>query len=134
MLQIDTLDFSDLLYDDPAALAESSQLFKIGVLLAQIALGRSNISPWSEDCDGKKDKMQLLSEIERAKGVQYCKAAAHCLQHHQTQPQFEGPEKYSAPHFAKWEEYLIDFLQEFHAQVYSRQVTSQGHNRIANIS
>lgn len=134
MLQIDTLDFGDLLSDDPAALAESSQLFKIGVLLAQIALDRSNISPWSEDCGGEIDKVPLLSEIERSMGAQYCKATAYCLKDRQPQQQFEGPEKYSAPHFAKWEEYLTDFLQDFHAQVFSREVTCQGHDRIANIS
>lgn len=134
VLEIQTLDFSDLLFDDPTALAENSQLFKIGVLLMEIALDKTDFSSRIEDRGKEIDTIRLLPEIERSMGAQYCMATAFCLQHRQPHAQFGGPEKYSSPHFEKWETYLTDFLLEFYSQVFSRRVISASHVTIANVS
>lgn len=119
-LETQTLEFDDLLFEDPTALAESSQLFKIGVLLMEIALDKTDFPSRIEDRGKEIDTIRLLPKIERSMGTQYCKATAFCLHHRQPHAQFMGPEKYNSPHFEEWESYLTDFLLDFYAQVFSR--------------
>ena len=124
MLEIQTLDFTDLLFDDSEALAETSQLFRIGVLLMEIALDKTDFLSNLEDRGQHLDSIRLLPEIEQSMGAQYCKATAFCLQHRQPRAQFRGPEKYKSTCFDDWKSYLAEFLQDYHSQVFLRYVMS----------
>jgi hypothetical protein len=123
ILGIQTLDFSDLLSDDPGALAETSQLFRIGVLLMEIALIEPDFSPRAEDYRHDAERIRKLPLIEQSMGTQYCKATAFCLQDRQPRGRFRGPEKYMSEQFDDWESYLAEFLQEYHSQVFLRYTT-----------
>ena len=124
MLEIQTLDINDLLFDDPGALAETSQLFRIGVLLMEIALDEPDYSSRTEDYGHDAERISKLPLIEQAMGTQYCKATAFCLQHRPPRRRFRGPEKYDSKHFDDWKSYLAEFLQEYHSQVFLRYVLS----------
>ena len=121
VLEVQTVDHNDMLLDDPGALAETSQLFRLGILLMEIALDESSrYSPFENhgyDADGIISK---LPSIEQAMGTQYCKATAFCLQHRQLKHRFQGPEKYEGKNFDQWESYLAEFLLEYYSQVFLR--------------
>ncbi|KAL8685674.1 MAG: hypothetical protein Q9224_005724, partial [Gallowayella concinna] len=86
ILRTPTSDLEDLLSDDPAALSEKAQLFRLGILLIEIALGLE------DDLERRKDPVMLdhtvrarerfhsLPQVEKAMGLQYCTATAFCLQ------------------------------------------------------
>ena len=120
VLEVQTVDPHDLLFDDPGALAETSQLFRIGILLMEIALGEPNRSSWIEDDGHDVEWISKLPLIEQSMGIQYCKATAFCLQHRQPKNRFRGPEKYQSENFVEWESYLAGFLLEYHSQVFLR--------------
>lgn len=120
MLETQTLDLSDLLFDDPEALTETTQLFRIGVLLMEIALEIPGPARRIEDNRYDIDLISRLPLIEQSMGAQYCKATAFCLQYRQPQTRFQGLEKYSSSYFKDWESYLSDFLQDYHSQVFLR--------------
>ena len=120
MLEIQTLDLNDLLFDDPGALTETLQLFRIGVLLMEIALDSPDRARRIEDNGHDYDHMSRLPQVEQIMGAQYCTATAFCLQPRQLQTRFQGPEKYRSSHFEDWESYLSDFLQDYHSQVFLR--------------
>ena len=121
ILEVQTVDHHDLLLDDPGALAETSQLFRIGILLMEIALDEPNRSSRFEDHVHDADRIiSKLPLIEQSMGTQYCKATAFCLQHRQQKHRFQGPEKYQGKNFGEWESYLTDFLLEYHSQVFLR--------------
>ena len=120
MLEVQTLDHHDMLSDDPGALAETTHLFRIGILLMEIALdepnGHSRI-----DNDGHDEAwISKLPLIERAMGTQYCKATAFCLQYRQPNYRFRGPEKYQGENFVEWQSYLAGFLREYYLGVFIR--------------
>ena len=121
VLEVQTVDHHDLLLDDPGALAETSQLFRIGILLMEIALDEPNRSFHNEY--HKHDVERIISKlplIEQSMGTQYCKATAFCLQNRQQKHRFQGPEKYEVKNFDQWESYLTGFLLEYHSQVFLR--------------
>lgn len=118
MLDIQPLDFTDLLLDDHEALLESSQLFRIGLLLMEIALDKQ-IDPSLLSSD-KMHYVHLLFEVEQAMGPEYCRATAFCLQRQRSHETFWGSDKYSGAHREKWESFLNRFLRDYYAQVYSR--------------
>ena len=121
ILEVQTVDHHDLLLDDPGALAETSQLFRIGILLMEIALDEPDRSSWIESDGYTAERIiSKLPLIEQSMGTQYCKATAFCLQHRQSKHQFQGPEKYQGKNFGEWESYLTDFLLEYHSQVFLR--------------
>ena len=124
VLEIQTLEFDDLLFDDPNALTEITQLFRIGILLMEIALNKSKLTPPLERDSDKMDAMKLLPQVEKNMGAQYCKATAFCLQLRQARSDLRGKEKYSSTHFHTWESYLAEFLQEYHTQVFLRYYSS----------
>ena len=120
MLEIQTLDFVDLLFDDPDALTETAQLFRLGILLMEIALERTDFSCRGGAREQELDVITFLPEVEQAMGGQYCKATAFCLQHRLPRPSLRGPERYSGPLFEEWERYLVEFLHDYHSQVFLR--------------
>lgn len=134
LLAIQTLDFSDLLFDDPEALAETSQLFRIGVLLIEIALGSATFSSRLEESNNKNDLISLLPVVEQSMGAQYCDATAFCLQQRIMNEDFRGPEKYDNDHFRSWESYLAEFLQGYYSHVYTRYANGDfAKNHLLNI-
>ena len=129
ILEVQTVDHHDLLLDDPGALAETTQLFRIGILLMEIALDEPNRSSRNENHEHDAERIiSKLPLIEQCMGTQYCKATAFCLQHRQPKHQFQGPEKYQGKAFGEWESYLTDFLLEYHSQVFLRYVFRAGSN------
>ena len=87
-----TLELKELVFDDPGALAETSQLFRLGVLLMEIALATSDSESQSAHLEQHDPKrISKLPLVERAIGASYCKATAYCLQHRTNR--FSGPEK-----------------------------------------
>ena len=133
-----TLDLEDLLHDDPTALAETSQLFRLGVLLMEIALGKQSLYSGSDETGQEADRISKLPLIEKSMGSSYCRATAFCLQHRQSGKPFRGgnyskgrksgnddkpyreAEKYEDPNFDDWQDYLAELLQQYHSQVYLR--------------
>ena len=133
-----TLDLEDLLYEDPTALAETSQLFRLGVLLMEIALGKPVLYSGSDDTGQEADRISKLPFIEKSMGSSYCRATAFCLQYRQSGKPFRGGnyskgrksgngdrpfrevEKYEDPNFDDWQNYLAELLQQYHSQVYLR--------------
>ena len=137
-LEMQTLDLEDLLHDDPGALAETSQLVRLGVLLMEIALDKPDLHSRSDEADQEADRISRLPLVEQSMGVQYCKATAFCLQYGSTSKPFkcrkhsgEGKpkldelpiretEKYRDANFDEWQSYLSTLLQQYHSQVYLR--------------
>ncbi|KAL8838708.1 MAG: hypothetical protein Q9205_004226 [Flavoplaca limonia] len=121
ILRTQTLELKDLVSDDPGALAETSQLFSLGVLLMEIALATSDAESQSAHLEQHDPKrISKLPLVERAMGASYCKATAYCLQHRTNR--FSGPEKYDGKLYTDWETYLAGFLQDYYSQVFLRQV------------
>lgn len=121
ILRTQTLELKELVSDDPGALAETSQLFRLGVLLMEIALATSDSESQSAHLEQHDPKrISKLPRVERAMGASYCKATAYCLQHRTNR--FSGPEKYEGKLYTDWETYLAGFLQDYYSQVFLREV------------
>ncbi|KAL9040811.1 MAG: hypothetical protein Q9180_001684 [Flavoplaca navasiana] len=124
MLRTPTSDLKDLLSDDPAAINETAQLFRLGILLIEIALGKEVDLEQTEDLVlpdhnvRARERLHRLPQVERAMGLQYCKATAFCLQHNEER--FSSPEKYEGKTHDAWERYLAEMLKDYHAQVFLR--------------
>ncbi|KAL8744467.1 MAG: hypothetical protein Q9190_003296 [Brigantiaea leucoxantha] len=137
-LETQTLDLEDLLYDDPGALAETSQLFRLGVLLMEIALDEPDLYSRSDETGQEADRIRKLPRVEQSMGAQYCKATAFCLQYRQSgkpfmsgkrlkdrklsndDKPFREADKYENSYFDDWQDYLAGLLQQYHSQVYLR--------------
>ncbi|KAL8732000.1 MAG: hypothetical protein Q9181_004100 [Wetmoreana brouardii] len=119
ILRTQNLDLRDLVSDDPGALAETSQLFRLGVLLMEIALETPDTDSQTAYLEHDHKRLAKLPLVERAMGVQYCKATAFCLQYRKQR--FSGPEKYDSKLYDDWETYLAGFLQDYYSQVLLRQ-------------
>ena len=78
----------DLLFDDAEALTEAPQLYRIGMLLAEIALDDPDSAMSTEESGHDRARTSLLPLIEQTIGPQYCKVAAFCLQGQQQQALF----------------------------------------------
>lgn len=118
ILEIQTLDVDDLVFEDPEALSEPSQLFRIGILLMEIALSDPHrASP--RDKQGF-ELSKLLPLVEQSMGSQYCKACAFFLQDRRSRPHFGRPDKYQDPVETGWNSYLTDLLQDYYSQAFIR--------------
>lgn len=120
VLTVQTLDLEELSFEDPEALTEPSQLFRIGVLLVQIALGNPEHSAPTEIEELGLSTSKMLTLVQQSMGSQYCKAAAFCLRDRRSTSQFGLPEKYQYPEKTGWEPYLLELLEDYHAQVFLR--------------
>lgn len=120
VLEVQTLDLDELSFEDPEALAEPSQLFRIGVLLVQIALSNpEHLVPREvQKFDLRTSKMLTL--VQQSMGPQYCKATAFCLHDRRSTSHFGRPEKYQYPEKTGWKPYLLELLEDYHAQVFLR--------------
>lgn len=120
VLEVQTLDLDELSFEDPVALAESSQLFRIGVLLVEIALNNPehSVPTEIEELDLRTSKMLTL--VQQSMGPQYCKATAFCLHDRRSASYFGRPEKYLYPEKTGWKPYLLELLEDYHAQVFLR--------------
>ena len=118
VLEVQTLDIEDLYFEDPSALSEYTQLFSIGLVLAEIALSDETNSASFHDPELRKSK--ILPLVERSMGSLYSGATAFCLQERRSAPNFERPEKYKYPEETGWTSFLTELLEDYHAQVFSR--------------
>lgn len=118
-LDVQILDLDELSFEDPQALTESSQLFRIGVLLVDIALGDKHPAP-TEIQESDLGTSKMLTLVQQSMGPQYCKATAFCLRDRRSISHFGLPEKYQYPEKTGWKSYLLELLEEYHAQVFLR--------------
>ena len=120
VLEVQTLDLEELSFEDPEALAEPSQLFRIGVLLVEIALNNPehSVPTGTQELDLRTSKMLTL--VQQSMGPQYCKATAFCLRDRRSTSSFGLPEKYRYPEKTGWKSYLLELLKDYHAQVFLR--------------
>ena len=120
VLEVQTLDLEELSFEDPEALAEPSQLFRIGVLLVEIALSNPehSVPTGTQELDLRTSKMLTL--VQQSMGPQYCKATAFCLRDRRSTSYFGLPEKYRYPEKTGWKSYLLELLEDYHAQVFLR--------------
>ncbi|KAL9602875.1 MAG: hypothetical protein Q9219_001571 [cf. Caloplaca sp. 3 TL-2023] len=123
MLRFPTYNPSELTSEDETALTEAAQLFRLGRLLVQIALGTEtdqvsqaiDESPW----------LCKLALVQRSMGYQYSRAAAFCLQYRK--PEFCDEAKYDSKaqgwwkgYSEKWKTYSIGILEDYYVQVILR--------------
>lgn len=120
VLKIQTLNVDDLAFDDPDALAESAQLFRIGVILMELALGTPDHEDESMIQDPYLARSRMLPLVHQSMGSQYCKATAFCLQLKDSPLSFGSPDKYMHPEETGWAWYLADLLEEYYAEVFVR--------------
>lgn len=123
VLEIQTLDIKDLVFDDPEALTETSQIFRIGVLLMEIALDKHESCSRGDEYANDAERISKLPLVEQYMGTQYCKATAFCLQNKSLRIRFQGPQKYDSKNYDEWELYLLELLQEYYSQVFLRSVS-----------
>ena len=120
VLEVQTLDLEELSFEDPEALTERSQLFHIGVLLVEIALGSPEHSAPTEVRGLDLRTSKMLTLVQQSMGPQYCKATAFCLRDRESTSRFGLPEKYQYPEKTGWKAYLLELLEDYHAQVFLR--------------
>ena len=134
--QID--DLENLPFYDSDALAESSQLFRLEILLMEIALDQSDLHSRSDESGQEASRISKLPVVEQRMGLQYCKAMAFCLHYRQCGKPYKSSkarssgrftnggilsrevEKYDDANFDGWQEYLAELLQQYYSQVYLR--------------
>ena len=120
VLEVQTLDLEELCFEDPEALTEPSQLFRIGVLLVEIALSNPEHSAPTEFQELDLRTSKMLTLVQQSMGAQYCKATAFCLRDRRSASDFGLPEKYVYPEKTGWQPYLLELLEDYHAQVFLR--------------
>lgn len=120
VLEVQTLDLDELSFEDPEALAEPSQLFRIGVLLVEIALSNPEHSAPTEIQELDLRTSKMLTLVQQSMGPQYYKATAFCLHDRRSTSHFGSPEKYQYPEKTGWKPYLLELLKEYHSQVFLR--------------
>ena len=120
VLEVQTLDLDELSFEDPEALAEPSQLFRIGLLLVEIALSNPEHSVPTETQKHDLRTSKMLTLVQQSMGPQYGKATAFCLHDRRSTLHFGRPEKYQYPDKTGWKSYLLEMLEDYHAQVYTR--------------
>ena len=119
-LQVSPRDLTTLLEGDPDALSETSHLFRVGVLLLELALDRTFPRPVEAKGQFAKEAAGLLPEVERAMGAHYQTATAFCLKYSEKTDGFNGWEKYGGAGFKKWEGYLGGLLEVYYREVFLR--------------
>ena len=122
VLEIRTLDIEDLAFEEPEALTETTQLFRLGVLLMEIALNKSGHSDPTLSKEPYLEISKRLPLVEQSMGNEYCKATTFCLQDRRSAPRFGIPDKYRNPFETGWNTYLTKLLADYHSEVYLRYV------------
>ncbi|KAL8813290.1 MAG: hypothetical protein Q9223_003155 [Gallowayella weberi] len=122
MLRSATLDLEDLLLI--FELDEIAQLFQLGIVLMKLALGMKYEPEKREDLAMLdhhacvRERLHRLPEVERAMGLQYCKATAFCLQVGKGKYPAQG--KYQGQAYGFGELDLAEILKDYIAQVFLR--------------
>ena len=120
ILEIQSNEPNDLISEDAGALAETTQLSRLGILLTQIALDGPFSPSTTRDSESESNILDQLPLVEQAMGAQYCKATAFCLQPRQSSLRFQGPGKYNNAQFKGWEAHLEEMLESYYSQVFLR--------------
>ena len=114
VLEVQTLALEDLAYEDPQALTESFQLFNLGVILIELALGKHIRTV---DKNTYTEVTQAMEAVESQMGQQYREATAFCLQERKYYQRFSQPDKYDRPEETGWQAYLQELLVEYDSHV-----------------
>ena len=107
-------------FDNPDGLREPSQLFRIGVILIEIALDSTEVSDLAKDKDPRLFVSKTFPLVYKAVGSDYYRACAFCVQDRSSPSSYGQHQKYEYPEQTGWEVYIKGFLMEYHAQVVSR--------------
>lgn len=118
ILRTPTQYLQDIVSDDFTALEESCQIFRLGVLLMEIALETKEPAVHVDQRHHDDSRLERLPLVEEAMGVHYCEATAWCLRY--WDPKFLGMMKYDGRHYGDWQQYLAGLLGEFYEQVFCR--------------
>lgn len=120
ILRTPTISLTKLVSSDPKALDETSQLFRLGILLVEIALATTDATPSTEQVEDDPKTINKLVRVEKAMGAQYFRATAFCLFYRRPRiPQFSRPEKYDE-NYSSWMKFLEKMLKDYYSQVYLR--------------
>ena len=123
-LRICASNLEEMVCRNPGALVETSQLFHIGVVLLDIALGENDRETESEIQESAYYQSSRIPPVEDLMGIQYAKAAAFCLQSRNLKRQFSSPEKYNETKIFEWQSYMDDLLVKYHSQVLLRYINT----------
>ena len=119
-LGVKTLPLDEVYFNDPIALAESNQLFRLGVLLIEIALGISVFSDVAEAEEPFLRALEKLPLVCAAVGSTYCEACAFCIQDRRLTSHYGHPDKYRFAEETGWDVYLRDLVHGYHESVVLR--------------
>ena len=122
-ISVPTLSLEDLYLEDPEALSEPSQLFRFGVLLIEIAIGKSDKFVSERIEDRYRWASNLVPDVKQAFGPEYSEACAFCIEDRRSISTHRKASKCEWPGRNEWNTYLRDILRLYHSQVIDRWVT-----------
>ena len=120
VLRVDTMALEYIWFDNPDGLMECSQLFRIGVILIEIALDSTEVSDLAKDEDPRLFVSKTLPLVYKAVGSDYYRACAFCVHDRGPPSSYGQHHKYEYPEQTGWELYTKGLLMEYHVQVVSR--------------
>ena len=129
-ISVPTLSLKDLYLEDPEALSEPSQLFRFGVLLIEIAIGKSDKFVSERIEDRYRWASNLVPDVEQAFGSGYSEACAFCIEDPRSISPYREASKCERPERNGWNTYLRNILSVYYSQVIDRWGTlSKGSRR-----
>ena len=120
MLRAPYKNSRDLFLGNTGALSETRQLFRLGILLMEIAFGIPDVSPLyaDEELENSSTRMANLALVEETMGPQYAAAMAFCLLYRKNGSMDSG--KYDDEDGRSWSDSSMKFLKEYYSEVYLR--------------
>ena len=122
-ISVPTLSLEDLYLEDPEALSEPSQLFRFGVLLIEVAIGKSEKFVFERIEDRYRWASNLIPDVKQAFGPEYGEACAFCIEDRRSISTHRKASKCEWPGRIEWNTYLRNILRLYHSQVIDRWVT-----------
>lgn len=122
-ISVPTLSLKDLYLEDPEALSEPSQLFRFGVLLIEIAIGKSDKFVSERIEDRYRWASNFVPDVKQAFGLGYSEACAFCIEDRRSISTYREASKCEWPGRNVWNEYLRNILRLYYSQVIDKWVT-----------
>ena len=116
----DLVPLDDRTKKDPGTLSEASQLFRLGVILMELALGGIEHEDLADMESPLVWASQQLPKVQMVAGSEYSKACEFCIKDHGSVEAFGRPEKLIYAEEIHWNTYLRDLLSDFEREVLSR--------------
>ena len=121
-LDVPRVKIDDLIVQDSGMLAEHHQLFRLGVLLIQLALGPKMTTDPETIHDQTAWASKVLPLVSRELGNQYAEACAFCVgTPRRGHWESNHCDKYArTEELESWKDYLESFIGDFYSEVYLR--------------